>query len=227
MPRDDRIWELDMLRGLALVLMIYFHVVYDLKEFFGYAVVYESGFNYYAGKAAGTLFIFAAGISSNLARSNLARGLRILAIAAAITAATHLYNANYGIKFGILHLLGISILSAPLVKRANTFLLLFAGAAVTAVSSLVRGITVNHNYFFFLGLTTPAFNSADFYPLIPWYGVFLCGLAAGKLLYSRKKSLIGHSPPETVLNRAGRKTLLIYLVHQPVILFLLSIWLSK
>ncbi|MDH7526211.1 MAG: heparan-alpha-glucosaminide N-acetyltransferase [Peptococcaceae bacterium] len=225
MPRNGRIWELDMLRGIALVFMIYFHVIYDLNEFFGYPVTYESGFNYFAGKAAGTLFIFAAGISATLAGNNLARGFKLLGIAAAITAATHLYNTDYGIKFGILHFLGVSILAAPPVNRANPFLLLAAGVAVTAASPLLRAVTVSHNCFFFLGLTTPAFHSADFYPLIPWYGIFLCGLAAGKLLYSDRKSLISTSLPETILNRAGRKTLLIYLAHQPVIMLLLNLWL--
>lgn len=222
--KTGRIWELDLLRGIALVFMIYFHIVYDLKEIFNYSIIYESGINYYIGKAAGILFIFAAGISSTLTRSNPARAVRILIIAMVITIITHIYDPHMGIKFGILHFLGVSILTAPLIKRMNESVLLILGTAVIAVSLYISGINVNHDTLFALGLTTGNFISSDFYPLFPWYGVFLYGLSAGKVLYTSKKSIFTSRPQKNILTKAGRRSLLIYLLHQPVILAVLTLY---
>jgi len=88
----SRIWELDFLRGIALILMIYFHVIFDMKEFFDYPVSYSIGINYYIGKASAILFMLVSGISCSLSRSNIRRGLKVLGIALAITLVTHLYN---------------------------------------------------------------------------------------------------------------------------------------
>lgn len=219
----ERIWELDLIRGIALVLMIYFHVVYDLKEIFHQSVSYQSGINYYLGKVSGSLFIFAAGLSSSLAKSNTKRALKLLAIALAITAATHLYDPQIGIKFGILHFLGLSILAAPLFLKLNKFYLLLLGTAVIILSPYLSAVRVNNDLLFVFGLTTNSFVSSDFYPLFPWFGVFLYGLSAGKGLYRNKKSLIALKPRENLLTLAGRHTLLIYLLHQPLILVILNL----
>lgn len=222
--KNRRIWELDLLRGFALILMIYFHIVYDLKEIFHYAVSYETGLNYYIGKAAGVLFIFIAGVSSTLSRSNALRALKILSLAVAITLVTHLYNPDMGVKFGILHFLGVSMLTAPLAQKGHPYLLLVLGIVTLAVSPYVLALPVSHNHYFPLGLTTPSFISADYYPLLPWYGVFLFGLAAGRAFYRKKTSLFKFSLPENIISKAGSRTLVIYLLHQPVILLVLAIY---
>lgn len=219
----ERIWELDLIRGIALVLMIYFHIVYDLKEIFHQPVSYQSGINYYVGKVSGSLFIFAAGISSSLSKSNSKRALKLLAIALAITAATHLYDPQIGIKFGILHFLGLSILAAPLFLRLNKYFLLVLGMAVFVLSPYLSAVRVNNNLLFIFGLTTNSFVSSDFYPVIPWFGIFLFGLSAGKGLYSSRKSYAALKQGKNILTLAGKHTLLIYLLHQPLILVILHL----
>ncbi|MDX9873095.1 MAG: heparan-alpha-glucosaminide N-acetyltransferase [Clostridia bacterium] len=218
-----RIWELDLIRGIALVLMIYFHVVYDLKELYQYNASYQSGINYYLGKLSGSLFIFVAGISSFLTRSNTKRALKLLAIALLITLATHLYNPAMGIKFGILHFLAVCMLTAPYAGKLRPHRLLLLGTLVIVSATYLTEIQVTHNFFFMFGLTTTSFISSDFYPLIPWYGVFLYGLAAGKHFYREKKSLFTLSPPDNLFLMAGRRTLWVYLLHQPIILLVLSL----
>lgn len=221
--KAERIWELDLIKGIALLLMIYFHVVYDLKEIYHLSFSYQSGINYYIGKAAGILFIFTAGISSSLARSNIKRALKLLAIALAITAITHLYDPVIGIKFGILHFLGVSILISPLMLKANKYLLVVLGTIVIAIAPYISTIKADNNFLFILGLTTNNFVSSDFYPMIPWLGIFLYGLAAGKSFYVYKKSVIALQPRENLLTRAGQHTLLIYLLHQPLTLLVLNL----
>lgn len=219
----QRVWELDLLRGIALFLMIYFHTVYDMKVIYHYNVVYEYGINYYIGKAAGVLFILSAGISCFLSRNNVRRAVKILAIALLITLVTHLYNPDLGVKFGILHFLGISILLSPVLKRISPFLLLPAGVVIILLDSWIKKIAVTHDYLFPLGFYSPDFISADYYPLVPWLGVFLFGLAAGRILYPSKKSIFGFTLRRNILTTAGRNTLWVYLLHQPVIIAILAV----
>lgn len=222
--RTGRIWEIDFLRGLALLFMIYFHIVYDLKELFHYPVVYESGLNYLIGKASGTIFIFVAGISSTLTKSNGRRACRILALALLISLVTHLYDQNMGVKFGILHFLGVSILTAPLLQRINKVVLLALGAGVLGVAPYLTSLSVDHNYLFPLGLTTGTFISSDFYPLLPWYGVFIFGFAAGLVLYKNRASILPIQGDGGIISKVGRRTLLVYILHQPVIIAILSLY---
>jgi len=227
--KKTRIWEIDFLRGIALILMIYFHIVFDLNEIFGYNVSYSTGFNYYAGKAAGILFIFVAGISSALTEGNIGRALKILGLAVLITLATYLYDRELVITFGILHFLGVCILLAPVLRRLPAALLLAAGVGVVYLGRLLSGITVTHDALFFLGLSTNAFVSSDYYPLIPWFGVFLFGLAAGKTFYSQKTSLwpepsLPFLSHDNLIGKAGRKTLLIYILHQPCIIAAITVF---
>jgi len=219
----SRIWELDFLRGIALILMIYFHVIFDMKEFFDYPVSYSSGINYYIGKASAILFMLVSGISCSLSRSNIRRGLKVLGIALAITLVTHLYNLEYGIKFGILHFFGISMLLYPVFRRLNSYLLLGLGTAVIALGSVVSKIKVSYDYLFPLGIHSNSFVSSDYYPLIPWFGVFLYGIALGKILYAGKQSLFNFTPGENIISMAGRRTLLIYVIHQPITMLVLTL----
>ncbi len=223
--QKKRIWEVDFLRGIALILMIYFHTVFDMKEIFGYNVSYSDGLNFYVGKASGILFIFVAGISSFLTGSNARRAVKILAAAIVITLVTYLYDSNLIITFGILHFLGVGILVSFFFRRIPAVLLVVLGTAVILVDQAIAGVTVTNNYLFMFGVSTSAFVSSDYYPLIPWFGVFLYGLAAGQVLYRNKTSIFKEPvlDRDNIMNRAGRHTLFIYFLHQPAIIVILTL----
>lgn len=223
-PDKYRIWELDFLRGIALLFMIYFHIVFDMKELYGYAVNYASGFNYFAGKIAGILFILLAGLSSNLSRSNMKRGLRILVIALAITIFTYFYNPDYVIVFGILHFLAACILLLfPAFKKLHPALLMLVGTAIIIAGSFINKINAPFDYLFFLGITSKNFVSSDYYPLLPWSGLFLYGMALGKTLYAEKQSIFNFELKNNIISIAGRHTLLVYVLHQPLIIAALEL----
>lgn len=221
--KKERVWEVDLLRGIALLLMIYFHIIYDMDELFLYNVSYESSINWYIGKASGTLFIFIAGISSFLSGDNYKRALKILGIALIITVATHFFEPELGIKFGILHFLGISVLLSMGLRKVNSIVLVCLGTILILLGPYAARTAVDHNWFFPLGISTGDFISSDYYPLIPWFGVFLYGLAAGRIFYQKKKSLFPFVIKDNFLLYAGKKTLVIYLIHQPVIMITLYI----
>ncbi|MCX7923733.1 MAG: DUF1624 domain-containing protein [Clostridia bacterium] len=221
--RKTRIWELDFFRGIALIAMIYFHVIYDMNVIYGYDVNQGSGINFFIGKFAVILFMLLAGVSSSLSRSNIKRGVKVLGIAMVITIVTHAYGPQLGIKFGVLHYFGVCMLLAPLFNRLGAAVLAVLGTGVILLDRVVENITVSHNLLFPLGIHSSRFFSSDYYPLIPWMGIFLYGMAISKVLYSQKKSVFNFSIGENIVSKMGRNTLIIYIVHQPVIIAVLEV----
>jgi len=214
--------------------MVFYHVGYDLSELggiktlLGIEINLSSIFllvaqNFFAG-----LFIILCGISSTLSRSNIRRALKLLGVAVIITAATYIYNPSSAIHFGILHCLGVSILIYGLIfEKSKPWACLAAAAVVfgltVALSLFMRNVPVRFNWLLPFGLTSHTYTSLDYFPLLPWFGVYLAGAALGKSIYARKQSLIAKRLPETFINTTGRHSLLIYIVHQPVILAVLYV----
>ncbi len=229
-----RIWEIDFLRGLSIILMVFYHVLYDLSELGGmrtlfgleinlFSVFWLIAQNFFAG-----LFILLCGISSTLSKSNIRRALKLLGVAVIITAATYIYNPSSAIHFGILHCLGVSILIYGLTfEKAKPLACLSAAAVVfgltVALSLFLRNVPVRFNWLLPFGITSHTYTSLDYFPLLPWLGVYLAGAALGKSIYAQKQSLIPKRLPETIINTAGRHSLLIYVVHQPIILAVLYV----
>lgn len=221
---SKRIWELDLLKGIALILMIYFHIVYDLDVIFQYEVDSSSLLNDLTAKASGSLFIFAAGVSSYLTHNNLKRAMKVLGIALLITVLTYLYDPGMVVTFGILHLLGTSILLALLFRHLQPFVLIILGAVVILGAPMLTELPLPHHWLLFpLGIAPETAISSDYYPLIPWFGVFLLGNGVGKWFYKEKRSFFRQTPSENLLSLAGRHTLVIYLIHQPLIIGVLSL----
>ncbi len=214
----SRIWELDFLRGIALILMIYFHIIYDLKEFVNLPISYSDGVNYILGKISAILFMLISGVCASLNGRITKRALKVLGIALAISIVTHIYNPEYGIKFGILHFLGISMLLSPLLSKIGKYKLLLLGIFIIALGIYVNNVKLSFDYLLPLGLTSNSFVSYDYYPLLPWSGIFLFGISLGKFIYNGKCSMFKCDLKDNMINKIGQKTLPIYLIHQPIII---------
>ena len=232
----ERFWEIDALRGIAVVAMVLYHFSYDLA-FFGLFDVgfFRSGLGLNTGRLIGGSFIFLAGISLTLSyarvtasqpsgeklfRKYFSRGLRIFSYGLVITLLTWIFLPNEMIVFGILHLIGASIILAyPFLnlKLANVAL----GVACIAIGSLLRGFEVHTPWLVWIGID-PTFFMLDYWPIFPWFGVMLLGVAAGNALYGdRRKRATPYTPrPQAVLPLAflGRHSLAVHLIHQPVLL---------
>lgn len=222
MTLNTRIWEIDFLRGLAIILMVLFHLIVDLRDFFGYAIEYLTGFWFYVGKLSAIMFISTAGISATLSRNTLKHGLQIFLWGMVLTVITYFYNPLTYIRFGILHLLGFSIVSYHLIAWLRPVRLFVAALMLMIIGCLLVPLPTTSPYLFPLGFVTATFASLDYYPIVPWYGVFLLGVAVGKVVYSMKKSRF-HRPFFTPISRLGQHSLMIYLVHQPILLVMLNV----
>lgn len=227
-----RIWEIDFLRGLAIILMVGYHLLYDLgdfaglKKFLGFSTDLTTPAWLLAQHFFAGLFVILSGISSNFSQNNFRRSLKYLAVALIITAATYLFDPGSVILFGIIHCLGISALIYGLFfRKSGPVTCLVSGLIVAALSALLpsvhKTLSINSNWLLPLGLHRADFASFDYFPLIPWFGVFLAGAALGRWFYSDRKSLVPRPLPETIVNWCGRHSLWIYLLHQPIILAIL------
>lgn len=231
-PRRERIWEIDFLRGLSIILMVGYHILYDLgamaglKSFLGFSTDLSTPAWMAAQYFFAALFVVLSGISSTLSRGNVRRALRLLAVAIVITGVTYAFNSAATIHFGILHCLGVSILLYGLaLARAKAPACAAAGAGVLAAGLalpfILKSVTIRFDWLLPLGIHAPGYSSFDYFPLFPWLGVFLVGAALGKSVYAQRRSLIRRRLPTSFINYAGRHSLLIYILHQPIILAVL------
>ncbi len=244
MPQTVRFWEIDILRTVAILLMIVFHFSYDILLFTPYELNIRSGAIYYAGRFAAILFIFIAGISLTLSYSRyfdltgkgpgfikyLKRGARIFAWGMLITLISAIFLKEGTIFFGILHFLGCAIiLGYPLIH--HTKLSLFLTVPLILAGNYFSNIYIDHYWLLFLGFKPYGLYTFDYFPLLPWFAVFLLGLATGNSLYpgyERKLPLpeLSDNSLIKILSYPGKHSLTIYLTHQPLlvgILYLLGI----
>lgn len=218
-----RIWQLDFARGIAICLMASFHFVFDLNYYWEYPVSYLSGFWYYAGKLSAILFTLIAGFSASLSSRHIRRGLMVLAWGLIITFATYFLDPQTYIRFGILHMQGSCMLLFPLFQNLRPTWLATAGTAVFFAGKWTAQLT-GPAFLLPFGVMPTGFQSLDYYPLLPWAGLFLYGAALGKMISGTQRSqAILQSQPVWArpFSLAGCHSLAIYLIHQPVLIGLL------
>lgn len=231
-----RYWEIDALRGVAIIMMILFHLGWDLHYFRLSPIdVFDEPWNWW-GRATATLFLLLVGVSLHLSgqraarvggeatiwRRQLRRSLVVLAGALAVTIVTWLAFGRGFVVFGILHLIGTSMLLAYPFRRLGRWNLVPALLFLLG-GQLVAPIIVGFPWLVWLGLRPAGFFSVDYYPLLPWFGLVLVGLALGGQLYDqtgRRLHLpaVDRWPPLRLLGLLGRHSLMIYLLHQPLLI---------
>lgn len=221
-----RYYEVDAVRGTALLFMVFYHILFCLYFF---DIVNWFNPQTISGMPIAAVFIFIAGLSLILAGRKPAgvvkRGVQLLLCALLITAVTWFFYPQGFVVFGILHLIGTgTILAIPfLSEKVQWFIPAAAGAVIIILSCFLQGVSGNLLLLPF-GMPYPGFTSIDYEPLIPWFGVLLLGAAAGKILYPAGKRcpFLSRLPemPKALrpLCFTGRHTLLIYLLHVPVII---------
>jgi uncharacterized membrane protein len=223
---------IDAARGVAVAAMIVYHFSWDLR-YFGFItadVADEFGWRIFARLIAGS-FIFIAGVSLVLATRNglnLRRYLTRLAIlvgaAAAITVATWFVFPDNFIFFGVLHHIALASVLGLVFIRAPLPLVIAASALCFVIPALLAGPAFDHPALVWLGLASYFPRTNDFVPVFPWFGVALAGMAtarlapaipAGAQLVSAIRRY-GERTPRKLL-WAGRHSLAIYLLHQPIL----------
>ncbi len=239
---NKRFWEVDSLRGLAIVMMVVFHFIFDLNYFGIYSFDIHSGFLWWFARITASMFILLVGVSLSISYARttllnrniterdlflkyLKRGLKIFSYGLLITAATYIFIGDGFIVFGILHFIGIAIiLEYVFIKRK--YINLFLGLVFIAAGIFLMNFRFNFYGLLWLGFTPNNFYTVDYFPLLPWLGVVSFGIFLGNTLY--KKYVRQFKLPDLSSNLIvkissflGKHSLLIYLIHQPIIILLL------
>jgi uncharacterized membrane protein len=226
----------DAARGVAIIMMVVYHLTYDLSTFGGYGIAATSGFWARFADATASLFLFLVGVSLAIShvRSGgdrfgkyLSRGLRIFGYGMVLTLVFLLFGMGI-VAFGILHLIGVSIILAyPVLNlRFTNFLL---GILVLVVGMYVMAQNPSGSPWLLpFGVVPEGWMMPDYRPLLPWFGVVLLGLCFGDMVYGggRRPGILPQKTPVVAqpLLPLGRNSLLIYLVHQPILIFMLSLF---
>ena len=146
--RKGRIHLMDEIRGLCVLLMIFYHAFYTMSMLFHWElgtkllVFFSPAEPFFAG-----LFILISGISSQLSHSNLIRGLKLLGVALALTLVTYFIIPSELIVFGILHMLSVCMIVFGLGQKLWDRIPLILGLAVCAVLFLIT-MPVSDGYLF-------------------------------------------------------------------------------
>lgn len=223
-------WPLvDALRGVAIVLMVAFHATWDLY-FFGYStldVTQDPRGRMVSHLIAGT-FLALVGVGLVLsvrdgfnARGFLIRFLKIAAGAAIVSLGTFYTMPDEWIFFGILHAIALfSVLALPLVLLPIGFIYPVALVFVFGLAFASR-ISIDAPWLLWLGLSQNIPRTNDYVPLFPWFGVVIGGVYVGRLalMSARIRAVCSKPLPRIAepLQVLGRWSLVIYLVHQPLL----------
>ena len=246
-PSSQRFIEIDILRGLAIVLMILGHIFWDL-DYFGIMPINSGIYSVLQSTVAPTFFLLV-GMSLVVSKKKIEnmtlndekkyykrlilRGIKILGLGLILTIISMLFIPEKPVFFGVLHCIGLSvILSAPFLKYRKynlLFVIIILLASLVVAEYNVENPTIFH---LVVGLhqTNVWSYTVDYFPLLPWFTISLLGIIIGDFLYSgneRKFRMpdLSKYRPVKIFQWCGQHSLMIYLVHQPIIAGALSVFL--
>ncbi len=224
----ERLWEIDVTRGIAVVLMIIYHFLFDLN-YLGFVALDFSSLALVAfQRLIAFLFLSLVGVSLVLTRLrgvpiglHLKRAAGLAVIALLVTFATFVYPGPNGgmIVFGILHFIAVAVLLGYFFVSLPAWVNLVLGLGFLGLGFVLNGLTASTPWLLWLGIPPAGFYTLDYYPLVPWFGIVLLGIFMGQVMDPFSKPLSGKAMPKLFagLNYLGRNALAVYLVHQPVL----------
>lgn len=228
---SSRRQSVDVYRGIAILAMIAYHAIWDLN-YFGFISV---GIGADAGwfvfqRGIVTAFLLLVGAGLWLAhrdgidwRRFWRREAVLVAAAVAVSAITWFQFGEYFAYFGILHLIALASLLALPLMRAPVVVTLSVALFVLLMPLVASSDLFNTRWLAWIGFFTMVPETADLVPVFPWFGVVLLGTAGMRLFESAFRWQSG-AWPVTAMAQMGRWSLIIYLVHQPVLFGVISLF---
>ena len=226
MPK--RILWIDVIRGISILAMVTFHFAFDLM-YFGFAksdLIYQPDWRLFERMIAFS-FLFIAGLSLSITHrswinwKSFFRRYGVTAICAVlISIVTYILFNNDMIRFGILHAISVSGLVGLLLLKLNSLSLFFLAVLLFLLNLFIPQPLEGDYFWQWLIYTTETPNSLDYRPIIPWVTPFILGMASYQLFKKwdllEVNNTITHNEL-SILCWLGRNSLIIYLIHQPIL----------
>jgi uncharacterized membrane protein len=236
-----RITLVDAARGFAVTMMIAYHFCFDLTYhgWAGWRMLDDMRWIAWRGFIV-TSFVFLVGVSLALRddggeergstgwfdRAFVRRWLQVAAAAVLVTAGSMLLFPERYIYFGVLHFVAVALWLCRRAPR-RPVVACALGVAILVIGNVVATPSFDPRVVDWIGFAATKPPTEDYVPLFPWLGVVLIGCGLGGQWTRRGVKL--WSPVATAwtalpspLSRAwaamGRRSLTIYLVHQPILL---------
>lgn len=241
--QQKRLHLIDEYRGFVVLNMIAYHAIWDLVYMFGENWQwYKSEIGFIWQQWICWSFILVSGFCWKMGKRQLKRGLLVYGAGVVISLVTILVMPESKVVFGVLTLLGSSmLLMIPLdlfLRKVNA-----VGGCVISFLLFLFTYSINSGYLGFwkqklillprewyangfttyLGFMEKGFFSTDYFSIIPWFFLFVTGYFMYQLLSKRTMRILERSYCPA-LGWIGKKALIIYMLHQPIIYGVLSIW---
>lgn len=244
MTEIKRYTLLDILRGMSVISMIFYHAMWDIVNIFGVrADWFYSPMSVVWQHSIRWGFVLLSGFCWSMGKNKVKRALIVLAASVIISIVTAVFMPQNFILFGVLSFIGTAMLLTVLINRffkkinpymgmlccAVLFIFLFSvndkAVGIWNIKLFSLPAWLYRNYFTaYLGFPPDDFYSPDYVPVFPWIFMFWMGYFLYHIF--KRKCLLNHlsyfriKPMEYI----GRNSLIIYMVHQPIVYVILYLW---
>lgn len=228
---------IDGIRGVTVISMVLYHFFYDFFVLYGgNSRWYAEPTVYFWQQTICWSFIIISGFVWPWGKKyNLRRGIVLNLLGLGITVVTYIFAPEQTVWFGILNFLGCAVLLMYFIEKPACRLSPAAGLVLSFALFLITR-HINEGFIGFDGLLKidlpaalykaklltpfgfpfPGFQSGDFFPMLPWFLLYLSGYYLGRI-FERCRELHGAARFNIpVLSYIGQRTLWVYLIHQPL-----------
>lgn len=223
---------LDGYRGFTIISMVLFHLMYDINLYHTISWYNDTTINKLWQISIATSFFIISGVTSSFLtkQKNIKRGILVNILGIVITFATYIFAKDIMIVFGVLNGIGCCMIitgliqgrikNLPKIPMAIIMFFLFIATYSASGGTIFFGeIQLPEKLFeynlFLLGFPSHDFYSTDYFGIVPWIFLYLAGFFKG--MHLKYKNFYGKYGEERAISKIGKHSLLIYLIHQPIL----------
>lgn len=245
---------LDFIRGLILISMIAYHAVWDMVYIFGEQWMwYKSDFAYLWQQSICWGFILLSGFCWSLGKRKLKRGFQVYIAGILVSAVTLIVMPTNVVICGVLTLIGtcmllmvplemilckmdctvglvLSVMLFVVTRNINKGALGFEKWEILQIPSTWYGYVWSNDASIVdwistcIGLTAKDFYSSDYFSVFPWLFLFIMGYFLYRIVEKNGLLTCMESHISVTLEWIGKHSLIIYMLHQPIIYSVLALW---
>jgi uncharacterized membrane protein len=219
--------------------MVIFHLNYSLVNIFDNNIInFSKEFWFYEWRISALIFIFIWGFSFYLSEKKywkivikkyIKNSFFLAIIALSISIGTYLFFPEQYIKFWIIHFFALSFILLLIFRKFKYYNIIFALVFIIYWFYFIP--VIENKYFYFLWFTYNWFNSADYYPILPYFWVILLWYVSALFLDNKNKMKLLSIKTKNKNNilivffsYLWKKSLIIYIIHQPIIIFIIYLY---